>query len=133
MNGTVLPSSSSAMTAATPLAGRPSVSTNAGTGSKSSFGAGVSGVDTSSVMRQATLAAPRPRGKRDRGLRDGGKYVCRQAGTARRLAELAGHHVGDGGLERGCIDAALDELIPQRVATHHAGGQVARRLGLTGL
>src|SRR5262245_38619404 len=55
MNGTVLPSSSSAITAATPLAGKPSVSASAGTGSKSSGSGGA----TSSVIEPANLAQDR--------------------------------------------------------------------------
>src|SRR3954447_24399719 len=99
MNGTVLSSSSSAMTAAMLFAGSPSAWTNAGTGSKSSFWAGAA----SSVMRPANLAAPGCPGKLE-SLGDRSHYVRGLRHPARRVAELfreGGRHLG---LERVGVD-----------------------------
>src|SRR4051812_31195871 len=132
MNGTVLPSSRSAMTAATPFAGSPRVSTSAGTGSKSSFVTAVSGVAASSVMRPANLA-PAPCPGKAFPLGDGSKYVRGQRRFTGRFTKFARQHSRDLHLECIRVDATFDELIEQRISADKANRQVVCRYGRAGL
>src|SRR5688572_27182781 len=110
MNGTVLPSSSNAMTAATLLAGRLSAWARTGTGSKSSTGAaaGVGSGVASSVIRAGNLAAQLACGKPEHELRDRREDMGRHP---------AGHRVpqlrSEGGGEVRCVCLEVDAMLGQ--------------------